>query len=136
MGVDNEISLVKKINSHYKDKLKKKINFDIDLELDFFSRYSNEKELFIDYEIIIWNKINFVRYDIFRKFKRRDPVDNISYTEIKKLFKEFNNAEFHTKQILYDLNFISSIDRNFVFDISNDELWLLLMFLILSHLLN
>jgi hypothetical protein len=53
MGVDNEISLVKKINSHYKDKLKKKINFDIDLELDFFSRYSNEKELFIDYEIII-----------------------------------------------------------------------------------
>jgi len=133
MGVDNEISLVKKINSHYKDKLKKKINFDIDLELDFFSRYSNEKELFIDYEIIIWNKINFVRYDIFRKFKRRDPVDNISYTEIKKLFKEFNNAEFHTKQILYDLNFISSIDRNFVFDISNDELWLYSIILFFWH---
>jgi|GEM_PF-4022909 hypothetical protein len=53
MSIDNEVTLVKKINSYYKEQLEKKVNFNIDLELDFFCRYETEKEKLIDLDIII-----------------------------------------------------------------------------------
>jgi hypothetical protein len=52
MSIDNEVTLIKKINSFYEEQLKKETNFNIDLELDFFSRYEKEKENLIDLDII------------------------------------------------------------------------------------
>lgn len=102
---DNEI--LNKINEKYSiwdtnDNSKDNII----INLNEFNFFKNELDIFLKLKIIDrqTNILNIVRYNIFRKFIKKETIDWISWDDIRKEIKELEKIHNDYKLVLYLLS--------------------------------
>ncbi|MFA5916966.1 MAG: hypothetical protein WC850_01875 [Candidatus Gracilibacteria bacterium] len=101
----------------------KEIIIDIN-KLDFFN---NEIKIFKNLGIIRYdtNELNKIKYDIFRKYIKREPIHLIEASDIRKLITILKEKDINYKDLLLKFNILGfnhlKIDDDYLF-VGNNEL--------------